>query len=528
MKRQLKRFFYVLWISVIPIQMAMPQDRLTKDNYTGDWEEPASWNPPWPVPLSDISNADVTIYGYITANSSLSLSGFGDLIIEDTLVIRGNLTINDDCNVLVKDNGILIVRGNVTISNKTNVTANGYLIITGDFHKLISIDQGSFTSNDIPAKVFIGGDVTPPGLKDNKPNHTALNCTSPLSPYQNSGCSYGNMDDLINDPVYAFFLSTCVNVTVTSNSPVCEGSELNLSGGPDGMTAYFWTGPDGFTSDLQNPIVSDFATTAMQGLYTLTVTHPSGCTNSATNYVLVKQLPVVNISGSNSMCLGDLIWLRATPEGGIFTVLDGPGIIFGNSLSAIETGTIIIEYTYHGLCSNSATKSINVYEKPISNAGPDQELTFIFETQMDAELLPGETGIWSVISGTGLFDDIHSPVSRVSNLSVGESIFHWKVLNENCEDVDDVKIIVNNLFVPSVITPNGDGKNDFFRVDEYAGRIELIIFNHWGNEEFRSSDYKNDWDGRNQSGAKLPSDTYFYILKFENGKVKKGSVLIKR
>ena len=57
--------------------------------------------------------------------------------------------------------------------------------------------------------------------------------------------------------------------------------------------------------------------------------------------------------------------------------------------------------------------------------------------------------------------------------------------------------------------------------------MELVIFNLWGNEEYRSSDYKNDWDGRNHSGAKLPPDTYFYILKFENGKVKKGSVLIK-
>ena len=28
--------------------------------------------------------------------------------------------------------------------------------------------------------------------------------------------------------------------------------------------------------------------------------------------------------------------------------------------------------------------------------------------------------------------------------------------------------------------------------------------------------------------AELPDDTYFYILKFENGKIIKGSVLIKR
>ena len=192
-----------------------------------------------------------------------------------------------------------------------------------------------------------------------------------------------------------------------------------------------------------------------------------------------------------------------------------------------ETGIIEIEYTYHGICSNSITRFINVYDKPIPNAGPDQEMTFVFETQMEAELLPGETGEWFLISGSGHFDDIHSPTTRVSNLSVGENIFLWKVFNENCEAADDVKIIVNDLLIPSVITPNGDDINDFFRIDEYNDKIELIIINRWGNEEYRSNDYKNDWDGRNHHGAILPPDTYFYILKVENGKVKKGSVLIK-
>jgi gliding motility-associated-like protein len=56
----------------------------------------------------------------------------------------------------------------------------------------------------------------------------------------------------------------------------------------------------------------------------------------------------------------------------------------------------------------------------------------------------------------------------------------------------------------------------------------LIIFNRWGNEEYSNSNYKNDWDGRNNKGTELPYDTYFYVLKLENGKIKKGSVLVKR
>ena len=81
---------------------------------------------------------------------------------------------------------------------------------------------------------------------------------------------------------------------------------------------------------------------------------------------------------------------------------------------------------------------------------------------------------------------------------------------------------------PRIITPNGDGLNDYFKIAENIGNVELIIINRWGNEEYRNRNYLNDWEGQNNKGEKLPNDTYFYILIFENDTVKKGSVLIKK
>jgi gliding motility-associated-like protein len=244
-------------------------------------------------------------------------------------------------------------------------------------------------------------------------------------------------------------------ITASNNGPVCAGTALNLTGGPAGMTSYYWTGPDEFTSLLQNPSVSDSASLDMAGLYTLTIFNANGCTNSV-------------------------------------------------------------------------AQSIIVNETPIAVAGPDQNLKFTFETQMNAELSASETGEWSLISGSGHISDIHSPSARVAELSTGINKFLWKVLNGNCEDTAEVKITVHDVFVPSVITPNGDGKNDYFKISEFTGNVQLVIFNRWGNEEYKSDNYLNDWDGRNNKGAELPNDTYFYILKFENGKVLKGSVFIKR
>ncbi|TAL78321.1 MAG: gliding motility-associated C-terminal domain-containing protein, partial [Bacteroidetes bacterium] len=317
--------------------------------------------------------------------------------------------------------------------------------------------------------------------------------------------------------------------TAINNGPVCAVSTLLLTGGPSGVTTYSWTGPDSFISDLQNPSVSASATASMAGIYTLAVTNANGCTDTATTTVVVNALPLVNItSSSSSMCKNDLRTLTGSPTGGMFIILDGPGTITGNVLSANGIGNIKVEYNYTDVCTNKETQSIIVNENPIINAGPDQELNFVFETQMNAELSSSETGEWSFISGSGHISDIYIPTTGVTELSFGENMFLWKVRNGKCEGNAEVKITVFDLSVPSVITPNGDGKNDYFKIGEYPGRVELIIFNQWGNEEYANSKYLNDWDGRNNKGAELPNDTYFYILKFDNGKIKKGSILVKR
>jgi len=76
-----------------------------------------------------------------------------------------------------------------------------------------------------------------------------------------------------------------------SNSPVLEGDTIYLFGGPGGMTSYHWDGPDGFSSDEQNPTLPN-TTLAMNGTYTLTIEDFNGC-GSASNSTSV----IVSASG---------------------------------------------------------------------------------------------------------------------------------------------------------------------------------------------------------------------------------------
>ncbi len=74
-----------------------------------------------------------------------------------------------------------------------------------------------------------------------------------------------------------------------SNSPVCDGATIYLFGGPGGMTSYSWTGPAGFNSNQQNPVIHN-AALAMAGSYSLTVVDSTGCgTAGNTTDVTVTQ-----------------------------------------------------------------------------------------------------------------------------------------------------------------------------------------------------------------------------------------------
>ncbi len=88
--------------------------------------------------------------------------------------------------------------------------------------------------------------------------------------------------------------------------------------------------------------------------------------------------------------------------------------------------------------------------------------------------------------------------------------------------------ITANLFIPNVITPNGDGKNDYFVIvgAEAFDKIEVDFVNRWGNQVYVNRNYKNNWKGEN-----LNEGTYYYTMKLIKGNettVLKGWVLLKQ
>jgi gliding motility-associated-like protein len=259
------------------------------------------------------------------------------------------------------------------------------------------------------------------------------------------------------------------------------------------------------------------------------------CQSSDIIKVSFHEIPSVSSGRDTIICKGDSVQLDAQGTGSFVwepdTLLNDSNI--SNPIaSPLESTLFKVTLTDQFACKNVDSIMIQVFSEPVAYAGPDQVLEYVFWTNMAANPLNiNESGVWSLISGTGEVHDSTDTKTSVINLSTGENIFQWTVTNKVCPpSKDTVNIIVHDFKIPTLITPNMDGKNDFFVLNgiETLGKTDLTIFDRRGAQVFKNSNYDNKWNGVDYNGNPLPEDTYFFILKTANGKSISGYIVIRR
>lgn len=288
-----------------------------------------------------------------------------------------------------------------------------------------------------------------------------------------------------------------------------------------------------FTPDVHSPGAT--VTVTQSGEYDFAWTEVNNnCTSTDVIRVVFHSPPQVDAGEDVAICTGGSIRLGATGTGAFSWIpanlLNNPSIADPVATPAVTT-IFTVTLTDQWGCRNTDRVTVNVRERPTANAGPDQILDFLFETDLEADP-PGsnETGEWRVISGTASFSDINSNETHVWDLSIGDNEIVWSVSNSTCEPASDTVVIrINELVLPSLITPDMDGNNDFFVVKglESLGRASLKVFNRWGACVFTSNEYTNDWNGKDDNGNPLPEDTYYYVFKTEITDPIKGFIVIK-
>lgn len=152
---------------------------------------------------------------------------------------------------------------------------------------------------------------------------------------------------------------------ITTNSPVCVGSKIELSTSADGT--YTWTGPNNFTSTDQNPEIAS-ATTAAAGEYTLVV-KVGNCTSEAgTATVVVNEIPATPSPSNNGpKCAGEDITLSVSAVANATYSWTGPDNYSKTDQNPTTTaaGEYSVTVTVAGCTSEAGTTTVVV------NAIPD-------------------------------------------------------------------------------------------------------------------------------------------------------------
>jgi gliding motility-associated-like protein len=128
--------------------------------------------------------------------------------------------------------------------------------------------------------------------------------------------------------------------------------------------------------------------------------------------------------------------------------------------------------------------------------------------------------------GSVLCDEIFGNVTSLTFISgtCGEGDTCADQLIIEFENCDDDPTNETDFSFPNVITPKSDGINDLFEIENLPENTEVIILNRWGNVVFSSSNYQNNWDGKDTSGKELVDGVYTYKFKTEIGGIGHGFV----
>jgi hypothetical protein len=159
-------------------------------------------------------------------------------------------------------------------------------------------------------------------------------------------------------------LITPTPIAAGNNGPVCLGATLQLTATPIAGASYLWQGPNGYTSNQQNPIISSFDN---PGTYSATV--KVGSCDFGTATTTAAHFPAVPASSasSNQPCVGGTLYLTAATVSGATYYWTGPNGFSRNiqnveitNVSASQSGTYTLVAIIGNCTSAFSTTQVNV------------------------------------------------------------------------------------------------------------------------------------------------------------------------
>ncbi len=301
---------------------------------------------------------------------------------------------------------------------------------------------------------------------------------------------------------------------------VCAGQSFELSA--TGGSTYTWLNDEVVDPNAGTTQAVIFENT----LFEVVVANEEGCTKTVEVEVTVADSPEVTLTGEDPICAGESVQLslsgadQFTWDESIADLLDDQNSV-NPSATLNETTEFNALITDDFGCDFSVSFTQQVYEAPdLAIAG---DSTVCTGDAVDLLVTGGQSYTWEN-------SEIETPNQANPTVVVDQTtIFTVEAVDINgcfynesfTVTVDDTQDECDKEFkVPNVITPNGDGMNDTWAIEEfvvfperYPNRV-VTIYNRWGQMIYESNnDYTNQFDGTYENEA-LPEGTYYYLIDF--------------
>ncbi|HLP93482.1 MAG TPA: HYR domain-containing protein [Saprospiraceae bacterium] len=274
-----------------------------------------------------------------------------------------------------------------------------------------------------------------------------------------------------------------------------------------------------------------------------TATDSSGNSVECVVFVQVVELAGLNpVVSPSPGCAGDTITLTASNIAGAIYTWTGPvnnsttNVLTINGLSAQNDGQYIVSALVNGCPTAPDTAEVFLVQQPMAendldySINPGETITFPTVFANDVLTPAFDFGICNISPElAGLqFNDADGTFTYTAGEEPGMVSFFYTVCSRTCALSEEaaVTITINDtkcVFIPNIITPNGDDANDYFVIPCIDTGLfrenSLLVFNQWGDQVYEASPYSNDpleaWRGtlNGEDGKDLPDGVYFYIFK---------------
>ncbi len=212
----------------------------------------------------------------------------------------------------------------------------------------------------------------------------------------------------------------------------------------------------------------------------------------------------------------EYLWMiNNQPVGSDASVYTSGNLKDGDVISTIMNGNL---YCSTPETSNAVT--MTVYPLPAIGLSPDTIIAAGHSIRL-TPVITGQVVSWAWSPVTGL-DNPDSPDPVVSPIS--STTYQLLVTTGNgCSaSAKETVNVFYDLLMPNAFTPNGDGKNDLFRIPPSVpvSILRFSVYNRWGEMVFGTTSSSTGWDGR-LGNKPQPTGVYVWMVDFYNPLTKK-------